>query len=147
MAFGYLPDLHMPWQQNPISGRFYFPPDAEATTKCLHNLKDIISPKQKTGYGHKDLNLVLHARLETMATFLCLYKMNGFVDWVGSSELAAQSAGKGPGLARKLREWTHALIHDETAIPIHSYGKFNFSIFEDKDLAEEIHLHIQSLGH
>ena len=80
-----------------------------------------------------------------MATFLCLYKMNGFVDWVGSSELAAQSAGKGPWLARKLCEWTHALIHDETDIPIHSYGKFNSSILKDKDLAEEIHLHLQSL--
>ena len=44
-GLGYLPDLHMPWQQNPISGHFYFPPDAEATTKCLHNLEDIISPK------------------------------------------------------------------------------------------------------
>ena len=72
--------------------------------------------------------------------------MNGFVDWVGSSELAAQSAGKGPWLVRKLCEWTHALIHDKTDIPTHSYGKFNSSILEDKDLAEEIHLHLQSLG-
>jgi len=118
-GFRDLPDLCMPWQPNSVSQHFHFPPDAKAATKCLCNLEDLISPKRKTGHGHKDphLNLVLRARLETMATFLRLYKMNGFMDWVGSSELAAQSAGKGPWLARKLHEWTHALIHDETDIP------------------------------
>ena len=81
-----------------------------------------------------------------MAMFLRIYRINGYLNWTESSEVAAAAAGKGSWLARKLHEWVHCLIHDEEDLPTHSYGKFNSSILEDEDLAEEIHLHLQGLG-
>jgi hypothetical protein len=137
-----------PWEPYIPSRSFLSPPQPDAIEKCLSTLKNITHPKRQTGYGHKDphLNLVLRARLETMITFLRIYKMNGFLDWTASSQVAAAAAGKGSWLARKLREWVHCLIRDETDLPTHSYGKFNSSILEDEDLAEEIHLHLQGIG-
>ncbi|KAJ3713438.1 hypothetical protein C8R42DRAFT_699054 [Lentinula raphanica] len=81
-----------------------------------------------------------------MSSFLRLYRCNGYRDWTGASELAASAAGKGSWLARKIREWTHCLIQDETDLPTHSYGKFNSSILEDEDITDEIQLHLQTLG-
>ncbi|KAF8516740.1 hypothetical protein BU17DRAFT_50706, partial [Hysterangium stoloniferum] len=45
-----------------------------------------------------------------------------------------------------LREWTHAFLHDLKDLPQHKYGKFNASVLEDEDLAQEICLHLQSKG-
>lgn len=81
-----------------------------------------------------------------MGIFLWLYKTNRFQDWTGAAEVAAQAVGKGPWLARKLHEWTHCMVFDPTDLPIHSYGKFNSSVLDDEDLANEIQLHLQTLG-
>ena len=136
------------WEPRMVSCGFLCPPSPDEVEKCLRTLEALIKPKRKTGHGHRDphLNLVLRARLETMATFLRIYKMNGYLDWTGSSEVAAAAAGKGPWLARRLREWTRCLIQDETDIPTHSYGRFNSSILEDEDLAAQIHLRLQGIG-
>ncbi|KAJ6598062.1 hypothetical protein B0H10DRAFT_2324498 [Mycena sp. CBHHK59/15] len=49
-------------------------------------------------------------------------------------------------MSRRIREWTIAFIKDETNLPTAEYGKFNGSILEDEDSAQEIHLHLQNLG-
>lgn len=129
-------------------GLFRSPPTNEAVDKCIQRIEAITNPKRATGYGHKDpkLNRVVHARLETMASFLRLYNSNGYCDWARSAELAATAAGKGPWLARRVKEWTHNLIDDPEDLPIHSYGKFNSSILVDEDIENEICLHLQEIG-
>jgi len=42
--------------------------------------------------------------------------------------------------------WTWDYLEDETQLPVSNYGKHMQSIIQDEDLAEEIHLHLQSLG-
>lgn len=49
-------------------------------------------------------------------------------------------------MARRLREWVRAMVEDKTDLPISLYGRWNSSILEDEDLAQEIHLHLQGIG-
>ncbi|KAJ6597890.1 hypothetical protein B0H10DRAFT_2231903 [Mycena sp. CBHHK59/15] len=49
-------------------------------------------------------------------------------------------------MSRRIREWTIAFMKDDTNLPTAEYGKFNGSVLEDEDLAQEIHLHLQSVG-
>ncbi|KAJ7657126.1 hypothetical protein B0H17DRAFT_840818, partial [Mycena rosella] len=53
---------------------------------------------------------------------------------------------KGAWMSRRIREWVIAFAKDESNLPTAEYGKFNASLLEDEDLAQEIHLHLQTLG-
>ena len=67
--------------------------------------------------------------------------------WIAAFKQVASIAGKNPEwMARQLHEWTHDFVHDPTNLPKHEYGKFNSSILEDEDLAQEICLHLQLKG-
>ncbi|KAJ7772400.1 hypothetical protein B0H16DRAFT_1242970, partial [Mycena metata] len=69
--------------------------------------------------------------------------------WTAASLEAAHAAQRGPWVARKLREWTRAFMKDPNVLPVKNpYGKWNHerSILEDADVANEIALHLQSLG-
>ena len=35
---------------------------------------------------------------------------------------------------------------DRKLLPVNIYGRWNVSLLEDEDLAQEIHLHLQSIG-
>ena len=123
-------------------------PDLKTITTCLTKLDSILHPRWKSGNGFKDpkLNVLFRTRLEMMAAFLRPYQASKCLHWIRASELASHTAGKGPWLARRLREWVHAFILDENDLPISQYGRWNSSILEDEDLAQEIHLHLQSIG-
>ena len=88
----------------------------------------------------------LRTCLELMVNFLHIYRLNGYQGWIAASKQAASIAGKNPKWARQLHEWTHNFAHDPKNLPKHKYGKFTSSILEDKDLAQEICLHLQSKG-
>lgn len=124
------------------------PPSAHQVQNGLLDLQLILKPPRKTGRGFKDarINTVLRSRLESMAMFLRLFRKFGYIQWSEASELAAEAAGKGPWLARRLREWTRAFLQDKKNLPVHQYGRWNASILADEDLAQEIHLHLQSKG-
>ncbi|SJL08507.1 uncharacterized protein ARMOST_11871 [Armillaria ostoyae] len=92
------------------------------------------------------MSMVLRARLDLMLSFLRLYRSQDFQDWTGTSNLVAQAAGRGPWMARKLREWSTSFCNDEKKLPTAEYGKFNSSVLEDEDIAQDIHVHLQSLG-
>ncbi|KAJ7906699.1 hypothetical protein B0H13DRAFT_1619195, partial [Mycena leptocephala] len=68
--------------------------------------------------------------------------------WNASSLAAAHAAQKGPWTARKLRRWTRAFIKDPKNLPTSPYGSWNKerSVLEDADVANEIAIHLQSLG-
>jgi hypothetical protein len=130
------------------SSQFKPPPPSHAVIQCLHRIENILRPKRKTGNGYKDphLNVLFRGRLEMMAAFLRLYQAGGFRNWIKSSEVAATAAGKGSWLARRLREWVRAMIEDENDLPVSQYGRWNSSVLEDEDIAEDIHLHLQGIG-
>ncbi|KAF8478293.1 hypothetical protein JB92DRAFT_3134072 [Gautieria morchelliformis] len=69
------------------------------------------------------LNVVFRGPLNGMLAFLWFYMSGQGIGWCEASLLAATAAGKGAGLAHSLK-----------------------SRIEDEDLAQEIHLHLQSLN-
>jgi len=124
------------------------PPGPDHVDQRIKDIENILHPKRKTGYGHidSDLNYTLRTRLEMMLHFLRIYQINGYEGWIASSEQAARIGGrKAKWTARRLREWTHAFVRDTTNLPDHEYGKWNSSVLEDEDLAQEICLHLQAI--
>ncbi|KII89329.1 hypothetical protein PLICRDRAFT_110047 [Plicaturopsis crispa FD-325 SS-3] len=66
--------------------------------------------------------------------------------WIAASLHVAHAAQRGPWFARRLREWTRAYISDRETLPVNIYGTWNRSALEDEDMANEIALHLQSIG-
>ncbi|KAJ7198733.1 hypothetical protein GGX14DRAFT_401718 [Mycena pura] len=101
------------------------PPSPEIVDETIKKIHTILRPPcgpHTRGFKHVDLNMVLRGRLELMLSFLRLYAASGICGWV------------------------LAFVKDETHLPHGQYGKFNVSILENEDLAQELHLHLQSLG-
>jgi hypothetical protein len=111
-------------------------------------VKRTLRPPWNTGYGYKAVQLdeVLRTWLEMISTFLHLYWHAKYKGWKECLEMAAVSNGRGYWLARRLREWSHALIKDTSKLPTHCYGLFNTSVLDNEDIAHEIILHLQSIG-
>jgi hypothetical protein len=125
------------------------PPPPEIIDDAIKKLCAILNPSQgpnSKGYKHADLNLVLCGRLELMLAFLQLYAGEGYKEWGKKADIITKSAGKGAWISRQLRQWTIAFMKDSANLPNAEYGKFTESILDDEDLAQEIHMHLQSLG-
>jgi hypothetical protein len=124
------------------------PPSALEVEDVIALVKRTLRPPRDTGYGYKAVQLdeVLRTRLEMISTFLHLYRHAKYKGWKECSEVAAVSSGRGHWLARHLQEWSHALIKDASKLPTHRYGLFNTSVLDDEDIAQEIILHLQSIG-
>lgn len=131
-----------------IRGHFIPPPSSDTVDSCIKDLDTLLHPKRKAGRGHKDHGLdgVLSSRLELMLMFLRLYAENGYAKWSACALQISRCAGRGSWLARRLRQWCQEFARDRTKLPTHRYGKWNSSVLEDEDLAQEIHLHLQGLG-
>ncbi|KAJ7175626.1 hypothetical protein C8R46DRAFT_855745, partial [Mycena filopes] len=126
-------------------------PSNSSVDTAVQNLQDILHPRRDKGRGHKKmaLDLVTTARLECMIRFLRLYKASGYSGWTLHSETVATSTGKSGTktyLGLKIRQWAINFCNDKKNIPSHLYGRFNSSILSDKDIAGDIHLHLQSLS-
>src|SRR5882724_11642863 len=65
--------------------------------------------------------------------------------WTSASGIAATAAGKGHGLAQSLHAWTWQLLDDKNQLPVSLYGRHIKSVITDEDIAQEIHLYLQSL--
>ncbi|KAF7350762.1 hypothetical protein MSAN_01637300 [Mycena sanguinolenta] len=125
------------------------PPLSQKVEQAIVKLNAILHPSRgpnTKGYKNVEMNMVLHARLELMISFLRLYASGGCTEWAKSADIIAKSAGKGSWLSRRIREWAVDFIRDEENLPTAEYGKMNASILEDEDLAQELHLHLQGLG-
>ncbi|KAF7357933.1 hypothetical protein MVEN_00839800 [Mycena venus] len=139
-------------------GKFTAPTieEAQAALKAINLL---LRPPRNTGAGYKrcDLPLYTRTRLEWVASFLHLYTSNHHrvpgqqpvnSKWISASLAAAHAAQKGPWTARRLRQWVRAFMKDPKDLPTSPYSSWNRerSILEDADVANEIALHLQSLG-
>jgi hypothetical protein len=117
------------------------PPTASQATAVLNKITDLLRPHRDKGYGHKNIKItdhVLAGRLKLMQTALFFYRQSEFKRWTECSELAAATIGKGPWIARRVREWIMAMIKDESQMPVHRYGLFNSSVLDDEDIEQEI---------
>ncbi|KAF7369510.1 hypothetical protein MVEN_00280800 [Mycena venus] len=139
-------------------GKFTAPTIEEAQA-ALKAITLLLRPPRNTGAGYKrcDLPLYTRTRLEWVASFLHLYTSNHRPvpgqqpvnsKWISASLAAAHAAQKGPWTARRLRQWARAFMKDSKDLPTSPYGSWNRerSILEDADVANEIALHLQSLG-
>ncbi|KDQ58815.1 hypothetical protein JAAARDRAFT_193331 [Jaapia argillacea MUCL 33604] len=124
------------------------PPSPSTVDTTIKKIENILHPPCKTGCGYKvvEMNHILQAWIEMMAMQSRLFKAGDCSNWTAATLQVAAAAGKGEWLVRQIREWCHAFIKNEKNLPTHSYGKFNSSVLEDEDLAQEIHLHLQGKG-
>ena len=133
--------------QAPEKGLFEPPPTIDVAKLALADIKRVLKPHRDTGAGYKDpkIDLLLRGRLDLMKLFLWQYisTNNG---WIASSLHVAHAAERGPWLAKQLRIWTRAYINDRECLPFNQYGRWNVSLLEDEDLAQEIHVHLQGIG-
>ena len=68
-------------------------------------------------------------------------------DVCGATSLeVAEMAEQGPWLACQLKLWIHTFIANHDILPQNLYGQWNASLFEDEDLAQDIHLDLQGIG-
>jgi len=108
-------------------------------------LKDAVTVLTKRSKA-KTLDVIFRGRLNGMLAFLRFYMSDQGIGWREASLLAATAAGKGAGLARSLRVWVWEFLEDNDQLPESLYGQHRKSRIEDEDLAQEIHLHLQSLN-
>lgn len=89
-------------------------------------------------------------RLTEMQMFLQIYissQSGSQGKWKAASMHAATLQGKGTYQARVLRKRVCAFISDREDLPLNPYGVWNESVLDrDESLAQEIHLHLQSIG-
>ena len=65
--------------------------------------------------------------------------------WRDASLIAAKAAGRGINHARNLRSWIRQYLHSEK-LPLHRYGTYHSSIFEDEDFVQGIQLHLTEIA-
>jgi hypothetical protein len=103
------------------------------------------------GQGYKDdgLDNWTKTRLESIASFLTHYtnpSSPGYQTWMAASLLTANGKGKSSWWARELHEATKAYVEDRINVPTNLFGRSASSRLNDPEIANEIHVHLQSVG-
>jgi hypothetical protein len=133
-------------------GKYLPPPSVEQIRSALDDLKNILQPRRRNRIGYKDpeFDALFRGRLEGMRQFMWAYvnpDSSTHGCWGASSLRVASDREAGSSHACKLREWTRAFVDDRENLLVNPYGKWNESILDkDPALAQEIHLHLQSIG-
>ncbi|KAF7290428.1 hypothetical protein HMN09_01300900 [Mycena chlorophos] len=136
--------------------RFVAPHPAEAA-KALVDIKTLLRGPSRgvlfkgNGVGYKDPGIDPFTRnwLEGMRAVLAFYtdeKSKTQGRWGDSALMAVIGLGRGKHCARLLAKLCQNYIKDQQLLPFNPFGKWNKTILSDKDLANDIHLHLQSLG-
>ncbi|KAI0684168.1 hypothetical protein BC835DRAFT_1422518 [Cytidiella melzeri] len=136
------------------SGCYIFAPEPDVVKKAYDDLRAILKPRRKKGYGHVDpgLNWILREHFEAMALFCHNFlklqaKTPRVSQWTNASLHTAKGLGHGPYQAKLLRNWTREFIVNPEFIPEHNWkGALGRSHVNDEDFAQDIHLHLQGIG-
>lgn len=126
-----------------------FVPTVAEAEAVFEDIKKILKPPRKKGPGsvHHGLDEFTHSHIEAMRKFLWKYMAgNSTACWVTASLETACDHKRGPHHACMLQEWMHAFIANRENLPKNIYGTWNVSMLDNEDLAQAIHLHLQSLG-
>ena len=90
----------------------------------------------------KKLDVFFRSRITAMVATLNFYlDAELSYSWRESSILAAKAVGHGVMHARNLRKWIKTYLHSEK-LPLHCYGTYHSSIFDDEDFWRDIQLHL-----
>ena len=135
-------------------GHFIPPPSVEQAERAFHDLGNILKPRCKKGSGFEDpgLDRIVMERLSGMKLLCYNYVEMQKVkptssQWGAASLRTANSLGSNIYMARALRDWTHVFIADPEFIPEHHQNRCTGrSHIDDDDFAQELHLHLQSIG-
>nr|GAT48525.1 predicted protein [Mycena chlorophos] len=136
--------------------RFAAPHPVEAT-KALVDIKTLLRGPSRhalftgNGVGFKDpgIDAFTRNRLEGMRAALEFYtntesKTKG--RWGDSALMAAIGLGRGKHCARLLAKLCRNYIEDRQLLPFNPFGEWNKTMLSDEDLANDVRLHLQSLG-
>jgi hypothetical protein len=89
----------------------------------------------------------MHSHIEAMRKFLWKYiSGNSTARWGSASLETTHDHERGAYHVHLLQEWTHAYIANRNDLLKNTYGTWKTSMLDDEDLAQTIHLHLQSLG-
>ncbi|KAJ7504647.1 hypothetical protein B0H11DRAFT_2187092 [Mycena galericulata] len=106
----------------------------------------------KRGVGYKDpeISAFTRNRLNGIQTMLIFYVTPGpggtYGKWGPSARLTAHGLGRGKYCARVLAALAREFILTREVLNVNPYGEWNESMLADEDLANDIRLHLQSLG-
>ena len=128
------------------------PPSLEDVQSAHTDLKKILHPKCPNGIGYKnpEINPTLATRFQAMQLFMWRFinpDSQEFNSWEAASKSTAADMEHGDYQACKLQEWTGAFISNRENLPTNKNGHFRLTLIDkDESLAQELHLHLQSIG-
>ena len=146
------------------NGIFEAAPSLEDIEKAHHDLEDLLCPLQRDkSQRYKDPGF--DKRTTKCLEAMKLYCFN-IIDmeskkqpgetgiWTKASVQTSRSLGFGkkgsvkPGThhARQLQEWVQTFIDDREEVPTCNWKTSGRSLIDDKDFAQEVHAHLQSIG-
>ena len=128
------------------------PPTETVALEALRVIQDLLCPPRggkRKGYKEPKVNGWSKRHLQEIETMLNLYtgersKVKG--SWMAASAQAAQAHGQKPGHARSLRSHAKKFV-ELRMVPVNPFGAWTKSRIEtDEEFAQDINLHLQSLG-
>ncbi|KAJ6615104.1 hypothetical protein B0H10DRAFT_1691417, partial [Mycena sp. CBHHK59/15] len=107
--------------------------------------------RRGVGYKDPDISAFTCNRLTGIRTMLNFYVTPGtqsgtYGHWGASAQLTALGLGRGKHCARVLAALAREFILTHNVMDVNPYGEWNESMLADEDLANDIRLHLQSLG-
>ncbi|KAJ7211410.1 hypothetical protein GGX14DRAFT_331658, partial [Mycena pura] len=107
--------------------------------------------RRGVGYKDPDISAFTRDRLTGIRSLLHFYvtpglEGNAYGRWGASARLAAHGLGRGLHCARVLASLAREFIVTREVLNVNPYGEWNESMLADEDLANDLRLHLQSLG-
>jgi hypothetical protein len=127
-------------------------PSVDDAQRAHRDIVNILEPRRANGKGHDPFegDETLRKRLVLVRQHLWLYTHpdeHQRLGWKAASKQAASNLERGTKAgAEQIRIWARRFLNDREDLPFNLYGAYNVSMLERGDLAQAIHLHLQSLG-
>ncbi|KAJ7656535.1 hypothetical protein DFH06DRAFT_960991, partial [Mycena polygramma] len=127
-------------------------PNLGEAKAALEAVERFLRGELRGGVGYKDANVSAFTRncllgIRAMLNFYVTPVKGGtYGEWGASATLAAHGLGRGKHCARVLADLARQWIINREVLDLNPYGDWNESMLADEDLANDIRLHLQSLG-
>ncbi|TFY76443.1 hypothetical protein EWM64_g7570 [Hericium alpestre] len=92
------------------------------------------------------LDVLFRACITQMVGMLNLFLDEDSVfSWREASAIIAKTVNRSDATACSIRDWLHQYLHLDK-LPLHQYGHFLSSIFDDEDFSQQIQMHLLEVG-
>jgi hypothetical protein len=148
----YSPSSFIPYEFQRHDGHDRLAPPLDQAKLALRDLDILLRGESRgKGGGYKDpgFNPWVSHRLNGMAQLLRTYVREDSLlhnKWGAAACQTAVSLGRGLYCARTLVKMCRQYINDQTVLPVNPYGDWNESMIEDDGIAQDLAIHLQSLG-